>query len=108
PVAAHPPILSAAVRAEIRGIVFYQLDVRDETCPCKHALDEVMAQQRVRRKPPLERFAERVDLVDAFARETALAEQILIHVRDRPCVDVETDVPGVETGETAPRRRPRA
>src|SRR4029450_8255780 len=76
--------------------------------PCKHALDEVMAQQRDRRKPPLERFAERVDLVDAFARETALAEQILIDVRDPPCVDVETDVPGVETGEPGPRRRLRA
>ena len=64
-----------------------------------------MAEQRVRREPVLERFAERVDLVDPLAREDSLAEEVLVDVRHRAGVDVEPGLARVERCQPAPRRR---
>ena len=91
----------AAVRAEVWRVIVHQLDVGDETGACEQALDQVVAKQRVRGEPVLERFAEHVDLVNSLTREDSLAEKVLIDVRHRARVDVEPGLAGVERPEPA-------
>ncbi len=54
------------------------------------AFQEIMAEHRVVRKPALDRLGEGVDIVDPLADERALAEEVLVHVRDRPGVRIDT------------------
>jgi hypothetical protein len=63
-----------------RWIVIVNLDVGRETCTRVRSFDQVVAEQRVLGKPSVSGFLERIDIVDAFAGEAALAVEILIHV----------------------------
>ena len=56
----------------------------------EQALEEVVAEERVLRDLPLERRLEGIDVVDAFACERPLLEEVLVYVGDRGRVGVHT------------------
>ena len=68
------------------------------------AFDQIVAEQDVFREAVLQSLAERVHFVDAFAGVNALAEQVLIDVRNGPRIDIEAGLPGVERGQAAAGR----
>ena len=67
-------------------------------------LEEVVAEQRVLRNPPVERRFEGVDVVDALADVAPFVEQVLIDVRHGGRVRVEADVAGEDLRERRARR----
>ena len=69
--------------------VLDDLDIGGETGARKDALEEVMAEHGVLGDPPGESPFERVDVVDAFARVGALAEEVLIDVGHRCRIGID-------------------
>ena len=85
------------------GIIVHDLDVRDERGPGVEALEEVVREERVLGDAALQRGRERVDVVEPFPREDALAEEVLVRVRDRRRVRVDAGVAREDAREA--RRR---
>ena len=56
-------------------------------------LDEVVAQNQVGRKAVLQRLLKCIHIIDALADKGALAEQVLVHIRDRAGVRVDAALP---------------
>jgi hypothetical protein len=73
----------------VRGVVLVDDHVRDEAGATVQALEQIVAEQRILRHPVAERAAEGVHVVDALADVDALAEEVLIRLRDRARVDVD-------------------
>ena len=101
PVAARPSVM--ADRADVvAGREFLDdFDVRGEAGAREHAFEQIVAEQRRIRRPAGERGFESVDVVDAFAGIGAFAEQILIDVRDRRGVGIDS----AQAGEDALEQR---
>ena len=80
--------------------ILHDLDVGGEPRPCKNALEQIVAEESGLGNSPLQGAFECVDLIDALAGEGALAEEILIDVRDGGCVGVDAAGAGerAETG----------
>ena len=64
------------------------------------SLDQVMAEQGVVGKTIADGAVKRLQIVEALAREAALAEQVLIDVRDRSRVRIDADRAALQAGET--------
>ena len=92
PIATHPAVLAAAERAHVRRIIVNNFDVRYQTGASVRAFNKVVAQNHVAREAVLHDLLERFDFVDSLTGEAAFAEQILINVRSRARVNVETRV----------------
>src|SRR5688500_8845259 len=58
-----------------------------------------MAQQRVLGEPSVRRVLERIDVVDPFAGEAALAVKVLINVGDRRRIRVDAGMSRMDRGE---------
>ena len=99
PVAAHPAVLAPRVGEHARRVVVDQLESLDERRARVEALEQVVRQERVLGHAPVERRAERVDVDQPLAGEDALAEQVLVGVRDRGRVGVDAGVARVEPRE---------
>ena len=84
---------------DARGIVVHHLHVRHERGARVQALEEVVRQEGVLGHAPLEGGHERVHVVEALAREDPLSEQVLVGVRHRGRVGVDSGVAGIEAGE---------
>ncbi|OQB82730.1 MAG: hypothetical protein BWX88_03761 [Planctomycetes bacterium ADurb.Bin126] len=80
PVAPHPAVPPGQVRRHRRRVVLQQFHVVDEPATGVAALDQVMAQDAVVRKTPVQRGRERLHVVHALARELGLANYIVVHV----------------------------
>ena len=105
PVSADPAMLAAGVGGVVRRIVVDDLDVGDEAGAGIGAFDEVVREEGVAGEAALEDLMENADLVDAFACEDALAEEVLIDVGDGAGIDVEASFAGVERGKSRARCR---
>jgi hypothetical protein len=90
------------VREDARWIVVDHLDIRDEGRAGIKPLEQVVRQQRVLRHAPLERFGERVDVVEALPGKNAFVEEILVHVGYGGRVRVHAGVPRIGAGEERP------
>ena len=77
------------------------LDIGGEAGAREHAFEQIVAEKRRIRRPAGERSFEGVDVVDAFARIGAFAEQILIDVRDSRGVGIDS----AQAGEDALEQR---
>ena len=60
-------MLAADVGAVVRGIIVDQLDIRGQSGARVRALDQVVAEQRIARKTPVEHGVQRGHFVDSFA-----------------------------------------
>jgi hypothetical protein len=87
------------VREDARGIVVDQLEIARERGARVEAFEEVVRQQRVLGHALAERLAERVDVDQPLAGENALAEEVLVGVRDGGRVGVDARVARVEPRE---------
>ena len=99
PVAPDPAVLPRGERQVVRGIVIDEMDVGAQARSRVHALEQVVAEQRVGRNAPVERGAEGVDVVDALANVAAFVEEVLIDVGDRGGIRIEADVAGEDLRE---------
>ena len=89
PVAARPAMLPRRRDQVVRRELVEQLHIRDEPGPREHALEQVVAEERVLGDPVRHCRPERVEVVDPLARVAPLTEQILVDVRDRRGVRVD-------------------
>src|SRR5262249_4313778 len=92
PVATYPSVLASGKRADVRRIVIDNFDVRYKAGARVRAFDHVVAQDRIAGEAMLQHLLKHADLVDSLAGEAAFAEQILIDVGNRACVDVEAGI----------------
>ena len=77
------------VRAVARRIHLVELNVGDEARARVASFDQVVAQNAVFGKSVGQRALEGIHIVDSFANERALLEEILVDIRDCACVRVE-------------------
>ena len=73
-------MLAARVAHVRRRIVVVHDHVGGETGAGVVAFDQVVRQQRVLGEPAMRRDLERIDVVDALARECPFAEQVLVDI----------------------------
>src|SRR6185295_1642618 len=90
PVATRPAVLPGGRNLIVRGKVFKQLDVRSQRGSSKGAFKEVMAQHRVGRHVARKGGLKSIDIVDAFAGVRAFLEQILVDIRNRRRIWIDT------------------
>lgn len=83
PVAARPAVLALHGHVVAGRKVLHHLHVRSQAGARQHALEQVVAEQRVLGHAPGQRGFEGVHVVDALAGVRALAKQVLVHVRHR-------------------------
>ena len=103
PVAARPAVLAARVGEDARRVVVHHLDVGHEAGAGVEPLEEVVREERVVGDAPVERRREGVDVVEPLAGEAALAEEVLVGVRDGGGVRVDAGVPGEDAREARAR-----
>ena len=101
PVSPCPPVLARDRVAVLGRELLEELEIGDESRPRKDALEEVMAEQRVLGDPTGQRGGEGVHVIDALAGVGALAEQILVDVRDGGRVRIDAG----RTGEHPLKQR---
>ena len=101
PVAAHPAVLAADVAEIGRGHVLVDLHAAQQRGTRVGALQQVVAEDEVFGEAPVEGLSEGVDVVDALADERALAEEILIDVRDLLRIRIESRLAAGEAGVEA-------
>ena len=82
PIPARPAMLAGRSLEVVGRELVEQLDVGHEARPGERALEQVMAEHRVLGHTASQRCLEGVDVVDALARVTSLAEQVLVDVRN--------------------------
>ncbi len=99
PVAADPPVLAPGPGQVTRRVVVEHLDVGHQPGAGEAALDQIVREERVGRKSTVGRLLEGVDVVDALPGEAALTVEVLVHVRDRGGVRVDTGVAGIDGRE---------
>jgi hypothetical protein len=87
-----------------RRIVVDQIDVGDQAGASEEPLEQIVAEQRVRRNPVRKRSVERVDVVDSLADVAPLVKEVLIDVRDRGRVGIDADVAREDLREGRPVR----
>src|ERR1700730_9187359 len=89
-------MFATAVRAKMRGVIVDDLNVRQQSSARIRTLDQVVAQDGVRRKAMAEYFAEDVHIVNAFSSENAFSKQFLVNIRNRASVDIQAGLAGVD------------
>ena len=89
PVAAHPAMLARRRDLVARREVLDHLDVGDEARSREDTFEQVVAQHGVLGHATFQARLERVDVVDALARERSLVEKILVNVGNGEHVGIE-------------------
>ncbi len=110
PVAARPAVLARRGDVVASRELLDDLDVGDQTGAREGALEQVVTEQAAVRHAPGQRRLEDVDVVDAFAGEGPLTEQILVDVGDRRRVGIHAAGTGegaLEPGALAADRQGR-
>ena len=73
-----------------RRIFFVQLNVADQCGPSVASLDQVMAEHRILRETAGDRLLESIDIIDPFANKRSFLENVLVHVRYRAGIRVNS------------------
>src|SRR6266446_10582473 len=81
PIAAGPAMLAHSIGVIVSRIVVQKLDIADQGRARKDRFKQIVTEQRVFRNASVQRFFERVDIVQTLARIDSLAEEILIDIR---------------------------
>ena len=96
PIPTNPAVASAHVRAIARGIVLVQLHIAQQSGPGVAPFQQIVAENPIFGKAPLERLLEDIDLVDPLADERTFLKSILINVRDSVRIRVNAGVAPVQ------------
>ncbi len=111
PIAAGPAMLASCGDLVARREFLDDLDVGGQARAREDPLQEIMAEDGVIRNPAGQRSLENVDIVDSLADIRAFLEEVLVDVRDRERVRVETVRPGeralIQRSLAADRQRGR-
>src|SRR6202012_1728977 len=100
PITPNPAMVAAPVRRVMRRIVLDDFDIGRQSRAGISAFDQVVAEQRIAWKAPVEHRIKRCDLIDAFAGKDTFAVKILIGVGNCARVDIETGLPGVDGSQS--------
>src|SRR6266496_49114 len=90
PISAQPAMLAAIVSAIVRLIVFDHFDIAYQSRSRVRSLKQIVAQQGISGKTSVKNAVNGLYLVNSFSRETPFAIQILVDIRDRAGIDVES------------------
>ena len=96
PVAACPAMRACGGHLRMIGKVLEYLDIAHQGAAREGAFQQIVTEHGVHRQAPGSRSLEGVDVVQAFAGEARLAEQILIDIGDGARVQVDARRSGVE------------
>ena len=102
PVSTDPAMLSRGKCEVLRRVVIDQVDIGAQAGTRVNTFEQIVTEQRILRDAIVERGVEGIDIVNALADVTALVEQILIHVRDRRRVRIDSNVSGEDFRERRP------
>jgi hypothetical protein len=80
PVAPHPAVFTPRVGAIVRRVIVDNLDIRGQTDTSIRSLNQVVAEQGIARKAPVQNRVQRIDLVNALAGKHAFPIEVLIGV----------------------------
>src|SRR5690606_5136158 len=92
PVAPRPAVLARGIDGITGGIILDQFNIGDQRGARERAFDEVMAEDGVLVEAVLERGFKSIDVIEALAGKSAVAEDILIEIGNREDVRVEPPV----------------
>ena len=106
PVAANPAVPPAHIRAVAGGMVLDQQHVAQQSGAGITAFEKVVAQDSVLGEASAKRMLEGIDVVNPLADERALAEHVLIDIRDGARIRVDAWLAAIKSGE-ARAVRPR-
>jgi hypothetical protein len=90
PVAARPSVMASRADVVAGRVFLDDFYIGGETGAREDALEQIVAEKRRVRRPAGQRRFEGVDVVDALARVRALAEQILVDVRNRRRIGIDS------------------
>ena len=99
PVATRPAMLPGRGNVVAGGKLLDHLDVGRQSGARKHAFEQIVAEDGIFRHASVERRLEGIDVVDALAGIRALAEEILVDVRDRRRIGIDAAVAGEDALE---------
>ena len=94
PVTSDPTVVATRGHLVVGGELLEELHVGGQSSASEHALEEVMAEERILRHPALQGGLVGVEVVDPLPRVGPFAEQVLIHVGDGGRVGVHPSGPG--------------
>nr|GFC86757.1 hypothetical protein [Tanacetum cinerariifolium] len=86
------------VRAIARGVLLVHLHIAQQTGARIATFDQIVAEDLVVRQATFQRAGKSIHLVDALADERALLEQVLIDVRDRSGIGIDTGIAAEQLG----------
>ena len=76
--------------------------VGHQACSSVYAFEEVMAEEGVLRDSSPQAALEGSDVIDAFPSVNAYTEKVLVHVRDRMGVEIQTSIRFEDVREQGP------
>src|SRR5438876_991891 len=82
-----------------RGIFLVKCHVAYQTAAGVDRFQQVVTQDSIFRKAASQRALKSIDVINAFADERALAEKVLINIRDGAGVGIDPDVARVQPNE---------
>src|SRR4029077_18784675 len=91
PVASNPAVPPDGVDLVARRIFLVKCHVAHQPAAGVDRFQQVMAQDSIFWETPRQRALESIDVINAFADERALAEKILINIRDGAGVGIDSD-----------------
>src|SRR6266481_293546 len=100
PVASNPAMPPDGVDLVARGIFLVKCHVAYQTAAGVNRFQQVVTQDSIFRKTASQRALESIDVINAFADERALAEKVLINIRDGAGVGIDPNVAGVQPNES--------
>ncbi len=77
----------------MRRIVFDHFDIADQSGASIRTFHQIVAEQSVARKAAVKHLVQRIYLIDPLADKNAFPIQVLIHIRRRMRVDIQSRLP---------------
>ena len=99
PIPSHPAVESGKIRGYLIGIAVGKLHVSDESRPEIGALQQIVGQNGIFGKPPVQAGEKHVHVEDALAGIGALIKEVVIHVAGGRAVGVHPSLAGEDAGE---------
>src|SRR5437870_6019336 len=100
PVASNPAMPPDGVDLVARRIFLVKCHVAYQPAACVDRFQQVVAQDSIFRKTAGQRALKSIDVINAFADERALAEKVLINIRDGAGVGIDPDIARVQPNES--------
>ena len=96
-------MLAHGVGVVVRGIVIEKFDVADQGGAREDRFKQIVAQQGLFGNASVEGPLKSINFVQTLARVNAFAEKILINVRSRRGIRIDSSVAGEDAGKQRPR-----